>query len=399
MGTFNVSLKTLTDRVSMEVVYTPKELDQICVEIAEVNRPGLFLAGYYDYFDKLRLQIMGLAEMNFLSGLSPEKRYEALDQLFRQQPPAVIVCRSEELTPFPEMQELAQKHGVALLRSNETTCTLMGSLISVLNLELAPRITRHGVLVEVYGEGILILGDSGIGKSELAIELVKRGHRLVADDAVELRKVSNRQIMGTAPENIRHFIELRGIGIVNVARVYGVGAVKLSESLDLVVQLEAWDPTKNYQRTGLENEYYDILGVSIPSTSIPVSPGRNLAVVLETAAINNRQKKMGYNAARELLIRLGLDDKMDIPHRKRSKLSWNDSSRNCRQQQSRSGRTNRLRRTVPLKSEARHSCLSCRKTSSSSAVQLRFAKSRLSAITCWATAATSCLRTKAFPAW
>ena len=217
MGTFNVSLKTLTERVSLEVVYTPKELDQINVEIAEVNRPGLFLAGYYDYFDKLRLQIMGLAEMNFLSGLSAEKRYEA----------------------------------------------------------------------------------------------VKRGHRLVADDAVELRKVSNRQIMGTAPENIRHFIELRGIGIVNVARVFGVGAVKLSESLDLVVQLEAWDPTKNYQRTGLENEYYDILGVSIPSTSIPVSPGRNLAVVLETAAINNRQKKMGYNAAKELLIRLGLDDKLD----------------------------------------------------------------------------------------
>ena len=218
---------------------------------------------------------------------------------------------SSGIARIPEMLELAKKHSVALLRSNETTCTLMGSLISVLNLELAPRITRHGVLVEVYGEGILILGDSGIGKSELAIELVKRGHRLVADDAVELRKVSNRQIMGTAPENIRHFIELRGIGIVNVARVFGVGAVKLSESLDLVVQLEAWDPTKNYQRTGLENEYYDILGVSIPSTSIPVSPGRNLAVVLETAAINNRQKKMGYNAARELLIRLGLDDKMD----------------------------------------------------------------------------------------
>ena len=192
MGTFNVSLKTLTERVSLEVVYTPKELDQINVEIAEVNRPGLFLAGYYDYFDKLRLQIMGLAEMNFLSGLSAEKRYEALEQLFRQQPPAVIVGRSEELEPFPEMLELAKKHSVALLRSNETTCTLMGSLISVLNLELAPRITRHGVLVEVYGEGILILGDSGIGKSELAIELVKRGHRLVADDAVELRKVSNR---------------------------------------------------------------------------------------------------------------------------------------------------------------------------------------------------------------
>lgn len=311
MANFAVSLKKLTERVSVEVVYTPKDLDKIRVEIAEVNRPGLFLTGYYEYFDNLRLQIMGLAEMNFLSGLSPEKRYEALDKLFGQRPPAVIVGRSEELEPFPEMLELARKHRVALLRSNETTCTLMSSLISVLNLELAPRITRHGVLVEVYGEGILILGDSGIGKSELAIELVKRGHRLVADDAVELRKVSNRQIMGTAPENIRHFIELRGIGIVNVARVFGVGAVKVSESLDLIVQLEAWDPTKNYQRTGLESEYYEILGVKIPSTNIPVSPGRNLAVVLETAAINNRQKKMGYNAAKELLIRLGLDDRLD----------------------------------------------------------------------------------------
>ena len=311
MGNFSVSLSKLIEKVSMEVVYMPQDQDKIQIEIAEVNRPGLFLAGYYDFFDRLRLQIMGLAEMNFLSGLTPEKRYEALDRLFGQKPPAVIVCRSEELAPFSEMQKLAEKYQVALLRSNETTCTLMGSLISVLNLELAPRITRHGVLVEVYGEGILILGDSGIGKSELAIELVKRGHRLVADDAVELRKVSNRQIMGTAPENIRHFIELRGIGIVNVARVFGVGAVKVSESLDLVVQLEAWDPTKNYQRTGLESEYYEILGVNIPSTSIPVSPGRNLAVVLETAAINNRQKKMGYNAAKELLIRLGLNDTLD----------------------------------------------------------------------------------------
>ena len=199
MGNFSVSLSKLIEKVSMEVVYMPQDQDKIQIEIAEVNRPGLFLAGYYDFFDRLRLQIMGLAEMNFLSGLTPEKRYEALDRLFGQKPPAVIVCRSEELAPFPEMQKLAEKYQVALLRSNETTCTLMGSLISMLNLELAPRITRHGVLVEVYGEGILILGDSGIGKSELAIELVKRGHRLVADDAVELRKVSNRQIMGTAP--------------------------------------------------------------------------------------------------------------------------------------------------------------------------------------------------------
>ncbi len=308
MGTFNVSLKTLTDRVSMEVVYTPRALDEISVEIAEVNRPGLFLAGYYDYFDKLRLQIMGLAEMNFLSGLTAEKRCEALEQLFRQQPPAVIVCRSEELAPFPEMQELAQKHAVALLRSNETTCTLMGSLISVLNLELAPRITRHGVLVEVYGEGILILGDSGVGKSETAIELVKRGHRLIADDAVELRKVSSSKIMGMAPENIRHFIELRGIGIINVARLFGIGAVKNSVEVEMVIELEAWDRTKNYDRTGLESNTYDILGVKVPSMLIPVMPGRNLAVILETAAINNRQKEMGYNAAQELLNRLGLQN-------------------------------------------------------------------------------------------
>ena len=308
MANFTVSLKKLTEKVSMDVVYAPQDLENISVEVAEVNRPGLFLAGYYDYFDKLRLQIMGLAEMNFLSGLSPEKRYEALDQLFRQQPPAVIVGRSEELKPFPEMQELAKKHGVALLRSNETTCTLMGSLISVLNLELAPRITRHGVLVEVYGEGILILGDSGVGKSETAIELVKRGHRLIADDAVELRKVSSSKIMGMAPENIRHFIELRGIGIINVARLFGIGAVKNSVEVEMVIELEAWDRTKNYDRTGLESNTYDILGVKVPSMLIPVMPGRNLAVILETAAINNRQKEMGYNAAQELLNRLGLQN-------------------------------------------------------------------------------------------
>ena len=308
MGNFAVSLKRLVEKVSLEVTYAPCELDKISVEIAEVNRPGLFLTGYYDYFDKLRLQIMGLAEMNFLAGLAPEKRRERLDQLFRQQPPAVIVCRSEKLEPFPEMLELAQQHKVALLRSNEMTCTLMGSLISVLNLELAPRITRHGVLVEVYGEGILILGDSGVGKSETAIELVKRGHRLIADDAVELRRVSYRKILGTAPANIRHFIELRGIGIINVARVFGIGSVRSSVEVEMVVQLEPWDRTKNYDRTGLETEYYDILGVKVPSMLIPVMPGRNLAVILETAAINNRQKEMGYNAAKELLTQLGLAD-------------------------------------------------------------------------------------------
>ena len=309
MEQFFVSLDKLARESHLTVAYTPKDLDQFKVYTAEVYRPGIMLAGYYQYFDRTRIQIIGLTELSYLNELDPEIRRTHLEKLFSFQPPAVILTRGFE--PLPEMMEFAQKYGVPLLQSAEMTSPLMSSLIQALSTELAPRITRHGVLVEVYGEGILILGDSGIGKSELAIELVKRGHRLVADDAVELRKVSNRQIMGTAPENIRHFIELRGIGIVNVARVFGVGAVKVSESLDLVVQLEAWDPTKNYQRTGLESEYYDILGVNIPSTIIPVSPGRNLAVVLETAAINNRQKKMGYNAAKELLIRLGLNDTMD----------------------------------------------------------------------------------------
>lgn len=299
MGNFTVSLKKLTEKVSMDVVYTPQDLENISVEIAEVNRPGLFLAGYYDYFDKLRLQIMGLAEMNFLSGLSPEKRYEALDQLFRQQPPAVIVCRSEELTPFPEMQELAQKHGVALLRSNETTCTLMGSLISVLNLELAPRITRHGVLVEVYGEGILILGDSGIGKSELAIELVKRGHRLIADDAVEIKKVSPHELVGSAPPVLKHYIELRGIGVINVAKLFGMGAVKESSNIDLIINMVPWRDGEAYDRLGMETQYTEILDVKVPSITVPITPGRNLAVIFEVAAMNNRQKRMGYNAAVE----------------------------------------------------------------------------------------------------
>ncbi len=307
MTTFKVSLEKLIDQIKLEVLYTPMELKEIMVESAEVNRPGLFLAGYHDYFDPVRIQTCGLAEMNYLSGLSMVARRAALEGLFAQNPPAVIVSRSSEIEPFPEMLEFAKTYGVAFLQSSEMTSTLLSNLISILNVELAPRVTRHGVFVEVYGEGILIIGDSGIGKSETAIELVKRGHRLVADDAVELRKVSNRSIVGTAPENIRHFIELRGIGIVNVARVYGVGAVKVSERVDLVVELEAWDKTKNYQRTGLENETRDILGVQIPCSAVPVMPGRNLAVILETAAINNRQKKMGYNAAKELLARLGLE--------------------------------------------------------------------------------------------
>lgn len=312
MKDYSVSLKKLIEQTGIEVIYTADALDKIQIKSAEVARPGLFLAGYHDYFDPARIQICGLAEMNFLSEQTEMDRRNALYNLFRQRPSAIIISRSLELAPFDEMIDFAKEFGVPLLKSTESTSTLLSNLISILNVELAPRVTRHGVLVEVYGEGILILGDSGIGKSETAIELVKRGHRLVADDAVELRKVSNRSIVGTAPENIRHFIELRGIGIINVARVYGVGAVKVSEHIDLVVSLEAWDKTKNYQRTGLETETVDILGVKVPCTEIPVMPGRNLAVILETAAINNRQRKMGYNAAEELLALLGLDQDMNV---------------------------------------------------------------------------------------
>ena len=308
MGNFAVSLKRLVEKVSLEVIYTPCDLDKISVEIAEVNRPGLFLAGYYDYFDKLRLQIMGLAEMNFLAGLTAEKRRERLDQLFRQQPPAVILCRNEELEPFPEMQELAKQHGVALLRSNETTCTMMGSLISVLNLELAPRITRHGVLMNIYGQGVLMIGDSGIGKSETAIELLKRGHRLVADDAVEIRRISD-SLYGSAPEIIRHYIEIRGIGIIDVQQLFGMGAVQFDSDIEIVIHLEPWQDGKFYDRLGLEGDTYTILGVQLPYVTIPVRPGRNLAGIVEIAAMKNRQMRYGYNSARDFMTQF--DKKMD----------------------------------------------------------------------------------------
>ena len=306
---FGVSLGDLIHEFNFEVVYGPEGFEKIEITKDDVNRPGLQLAGFFDYFDPNRIQVMGKVESSYVEQMESEERRACFDRLFETRIPVLLITRNIEL--FPECVAAAQQYGVPILRTNDFTSTTINALVASLRVQLAPRVTLHGVLIEIYGEGVLLLGDSGVGKSETAIELVKRGHRLVADDAVELRKVSNRQIMGTAPENIRHFIELRGIGIVNVARVFGVGAVKVSESLDLVVQLEAWDPTKNYQRTGLESEYYDILGVKIPSTIIPVSPGRNLAVVLETAAINNRQKKMGYNAAKELLIRLGLNDTMD----------------------------------------------------------------------------------------
>ena len=304
-NTYTVLLSELVSEFNLDFFYKSTDFDKIRVTVDDISRPGLHLAGFFDHYEPMRVYVCGTVETAYLQKLSPEERIIIFDHFLSYKCPALIFARGFQ--PMPECLEMAKKYDVTVLGTKDTTSYIVSSLITYLKSALAPRVTRHGVLVEIYGEGILINGDSGIGKSETAIELVKRGHRLIADDAVEIKKVSPHELVGSAPPVLKHYIELRGIGIVNVARVFGVGAVKESESLDLVVQLEAWDPTKNYQRTGLESEYYEILGVNIPSTSIPVSPGRNLAVVLETAAINNRQKRMGYNAAKELLIRLGLD--------------------------------------------------------------------------------------------
>ncbi len=306
MPQFSVALGKIVQTMHLEVVYAPTELKNIPIYTADVNRPGLLLTGYDEFFDPSRIQILGNAEIGYLSTLEESERRSHLHTLFAAKPPAIVVTRS--LPVFDEILEFAAQYSVPVLRTPENTSSMMSSLISTLSVEVAPRITRHGVFIEIYGEGILITGESGVGKSETAVELVKRGHRLIADDAVELRRVSDRTIVGTAPENIRYFIELRGVGIINVARMFGNGAVKQSEKVDLVAQLEPWDKTKQYSRTGLETNTTDIMGIQIPYTVIPVMPGRNLAVILEAAAINNRQKKMGYNAARELLEKLGLDE-------------------------------------------------------------------------------------------
>jgi len=302
---FKVSLKKIIDELSLEVIYTPAETEKIFVDENEVNRPGFQLMGFYEYFNPERIQIVGKMEFAYLSTLDEKTRYDRIKTLMSYRIPALIIAR--ELPYFPEMLELATEFEVPLLRSKESTSAFMASLIAFLNLTLAPRITRHGVLIEIYGEGVFITGESGVGKSETAIELVKRGHRLVADDAVEIKKVSNISLVGSSPDNIRHFLELRGIGIINARRLFGMGAIKMTEKIDLIVEMEQWDPEKIYDRMGVDTEYISILGVKVPSLTIPVKPGRNLAVILEVAAMNNRQKKMGYNAAQELLDRLGMD--------------------------------------------------------------------------------------------
>ena len=299
---FTVNLRKIVERYKLEIITCHEGVDKVEVESTDVLRPGLQVTGFLEYFDPKRIQIYGKAELTYLKKLPDEEIGEHLANMFKLGVPAIIVTRGLEV---PDAIKFASvEYGVPVLRTKETTSHFMSMLISFLNVELGERITKHGVLVEVYGEGILILGESGVGKSETAMELIKRGHRLIADDAVEIKKVSAISLVGTAPEIIRHFIELRGIGIVDVRNIFGMGAVKETEKIDLVISLEQWDEHKKYDRLGLENDYINILDIDLPHLTIPVRPGRNLAVIIEIAAMNHRQQNMGYNAAEELNERL-----------------------------------------------------------------------------------------------
>ena len=295
--TYSVPLTTLVKEFNLQVEFAATDYTSIRLTVEDVARPGLQLAGYFDHFEPMRLQVLGNVEMSYLDKLSPAERGITFDRLMSYKFPALLIARN--IPPDSQCPEMAKKHNITLLRSAEATSTIVSAIISYLKAALAPRITRHGVLMEVYGEGILLTGESGIGKSEAAVELLKRGHRLIADDAVEIRKVSGNSLMGTAPKLIRNYIELRGIGIINVAKLFGIGAVKSENEINLVVDIVPWNTQKVYDRLGLDDQYMDILGVKIPMNTIPITPGRNLAVILEVAAMNNRQRKMGYNAALE----------------------------------------------------------------------------------------------------
>jgi len=299
---YSITLSEIIKEVNLEVLHAPEGMGERKIFTDEVNRPALQLAGFFDYFDPKRLQLIGRVETTYVEQFDSEQRLNIFEKFLSQNITAIIFSRNIE--PCPECMEMAIKYNTPILRSSDSTSGLMSAIIAFLKVSLAPRITRHGVLVEVYGEGILLLGESGVGKSETAIELVKRGHRLIADDAVEIKRVSNKSLVGSAPELIRHYIELRGIGVVDVRRIFGMGAIKDTEKIDLIIQIELWKEDKHYDRLGLEDYYTNILGIDVPSLFVPVKPGRNLAVIVEVAAMNNRHKKMGYNAAREIIQRM-----------------------------------------------------------------------------------------------
>lgn len=295
--TYSVPLTNLVRDMELQIEFASTDFDSIRLTVEDVSRPGMQLSGYFDHFDPMRLQVLGNVEMSYLEKLSSVERRRIFDRLLSYKLPALLITRN--LTPCEECLEMVRKHNVTLLRSSESTSRLVSTIITYLKAALAPRVTRHGVLMEVYGEGVLLMGESGIGKSEAAIELLKRGHRLIADDAVEIRKISGNSLVGTSPDLIRNYVELRGIGIINVAKLFGMGAVKQENEINLVVNIVPWNTHEIYDRLGLEDQFIDILDVKIPLNTIPITPGRNLAVILEVAAMNNRQRKMGYNPAKE----------------------------------------------------------------------------------------------------
>jgi len=298
-----VSLTRVIEKMKLENMTPDIDVRKIKVTQPDINRPALQMTGYFEHFDAARLQVIGFVEYSYMAGLTDERKREVYDQLLSYETiPGVVFCR--ELQPDEIFLEMANKHKIPVFVTKKSTSAFMAEIIRWLNVKLAPCISVHGVLVDVYGEGVLITGESGIGKSEAALELIKRGHRLVTDDVVELRKVSDDTLIGSAPDITKHFIELRGIGIVDVKALFGASSVKDTQSIDLVIRLEDWDKDKDYDRLGLEENYTEYLGNKVVCHNIPIRPGRNLAVICESAAVNHRQKKMGYNAAQELYARV-----------------------------------------------------------------------------------------------
>lgn len=300
--TKRVKLGEIIKEFQLEILHEGSNCAEVPLHTLDVNRPGLPLSGFFEHFDTQRLLVLGLTENTFLESMTPECRRERFDRLLAYPVPALIITRGME--PFPECMEMARKYDRTVLRTSEQTSAFMSSLIGSLADHLAPKITRSGVMLEIYGEGVLIQGESGVGKSEVAIELIKRGHRLIADDAVEIKLTNRGAVVATAPELIRHYMELRGIGVIDVRRLFGMGAIKMKQEINLIIQMEPWNDAAVYDRLGLDVATTEILGVEIPCMTIPVKPGRNLASIVEVAAMNNRNRKMGHNAALELTQRM-----------------------------------------------------------------------------------------------
>ena len=300
----SVRLGEIIKEFHLELLHEGEDYQNIPLRTLDVNRPGLPLSGFFEHFDTKRLLVMGLTETTYVSGMSEERRRESFDRLLSYPVPALIYTRG--IDPFPECMEMAQKYGRTVLRTQEQTSAFMSSLIGSLYNHLAPRITRSGVMMEIYGEGVLFQGESGVGKSEVAIELIKRGHRIIADDAVEIKETNHGPLVASAPELIRHYIEIRGIGVIDVQQLFGMRAVMPESQIDLVVEFEPWDSSKAYDRLGIEDRFIDILGKQVPCVTLPIRPGRNLASIVEVAAMNNRHRRYGYNAAEELARKVDL---------------------------------------------------------------------------------------------